>query len=70
MEQLRRKVGFSLFLFLCLVIIGMLGYHYLEGWPILDSFYMTIITLGTVGFSEVHGLDNTGKIFTSILIIL
>jgi voltage-gated potassium channel len=41
----------------------------LEGWEFLDALYMTVITLGTVGFKEVHDLDHSGKIFTIALIV-
>lgn len=40
-----------------------------EGWTLLDSFYMTIQTISTVGFNEVHHLSDAGKLFTSLLII-
>lgn len=40
----------------------------IEGWSLIDSFYMCVITLSTVGYGEVHQLSNEGKIFTSVLI--
>jgi len=52
-----------------LPIIGTAGYMILEGWSFLDSLYMTIITLTTVGFREVRELDDSGRIFTMLLII-
>jgi voltage-gated potassium channel len=48
----------------------MLGYMLIEGWSLLDSFYMTIITISTVGYSEVNKLSDTGRIFTSTLIVV
>lgn len=45
-------------------IIGTGGYYYIEGWSFIDSFYMTAITLTTVGFGEVHALTDMGKLFT------
>lgn len=48
---------------------GTLGYVFLEGWDLFDSFYMTIITLTTVGFGEVHPLSRVGKLFTIALIV-
>jgi voltage-gated potassium channel len=59
--------------FLALVIvllIGTLGYHFIEGWSILDALYMTITTISTVGFSEVHPLSDAGRVFTVVLIFI
>jgi voltage-gated potassium channel len=48
---------------------GTFGYVFIEGWELLDSFYMTILTLSTVGYGEVHPLSHAGK-FLSIFIIV
>ncbi len=42
----------------------------IEKWSFLDALYMTVITLGTVGFKEIHDLSDTGKIFTMLLIVV
>lgn len=42
----------------------------LEGWGFIDALYMTMLTLTAVGFTEVHPLDTTGKLFTIVLIAL
>ncbi|WP_162657569.1 potassium channel family protein [Tuwongella immobilis] len=49
--------------------IGTLGYRIIEGphWTIADAFYMTSITLTTVGYLEVHELSNPGRMFTVFL---
>jgi len=52
------------------IVYGMLGYMLIEGWSLLDSFYMTIITISTVGYSEVNKLSDAGRIFTSTLIVV
>ena len=54
---------------LVLVCVGTLGYILVEGWPFLDSIYMVIITLFTVGFSEVQALSPAGKVFTMFIIL-
>jgi len=51
------------------LLIGTFGYHFLEGWPLFDALYMTIITLTTVGFGEVHPLDGPGRWFTIVLLL-
>src|SRR5690349_20619389 len=42
----------------------------LEDYSLLDAFFMTVITIATIGYQEIHALDAVGKIFTSILIII
>lgn len=48
---------------------GTAGYMVLEGWSFLDSLYMTLITLTTVGFGEVHPVDSQGRLLTMLIII-
>lgn len=57
-------VGLSL-----LMIVGSVGYAILEGWSLADGFYMTLITLSTVGYGETHELSDQGRWFTSALIV-
>lgn len=63
------KIYIPLLLIFCIVCIGIGGYIVIEDYSVLDSFYMTIITVATVGFREVQPLSDSGKIFTSFLII-
>lgn len=60
-----------IFYFLSLVAIGSIGFYVLgeNKWTWIDSIYMTIITLSTVGFGEVQPLNQTGK-FWAILVII
>lgn len=52
-----------------LLLVGTIGYMIIESYSLLDAFYMTIITIATVGYGEVQPLGAPGKIFTSFLII-
>lgn len=68
---MRNKKIWIVIYFISLIIIGSLGYYTIGGsdWTLLDSIYMTIITLASVGYGEVHVLDNYGKIWSILLII-
>ncbi len=64
-----RTLRVGVLLLFSMLSAGTLGYMYLEDYSFIDAFFMTIITISTVGFSEVHPLNDSGKIFTSGLII-
>lgn len=49
---------------------GTTGYVLIEGWSVLDSAYMTAITVSTVGYLEVHDVSTAGRIFTMVLIFV
>ena len=64
-----RHLRFSIAALVSVIAFGTLGYAMIEDWQAFDALYMTIITLATVGFREVHELSPEGKIFTIVLII-
>jgi voltage-gated potassium channel len=51
------------------LIAGMLGFHWVEDWGWSDSFYMSLTTLTTVGYTEVHPLSPNGRVFNSVFIL-
>lgn len=51
------------------LLVGATGYRFIEGWSWLDSLYMTVITLSTVGYGETHPLSVGGRVFTILLIL-
>jgi len=59
-------VGVILFL---VVAMGTVGYMAIEGWSLGDALFMTVTTLTTVGYREVHPLSSAGRVFTIFLII-
>jgi voltage-gated potassium channel len=56
-------------LLLLVMAIGTAGYHFIEGWPWFDGFYMVITTLTTIGYQEVHPLSHAGRVFNVFVII-
>jgi voltage-gated potassium channel len=64
-----KKLVFPILIFLVLLLSGIFGYMWIEGWDLLDSLYMTIITISTVGYGEVHEIGPGGRVFTVLLII-
>jgi voltage-gated potassium channel len=68
-DNSRQQLRVGLALLILTIIVGPIGYMLLEGWDFLDAMYMTILSITTTGFQEVHGLSNGGRIFTIILIV-
>ncbi|MFQ3679674.1 MAG: potassium channel protein [Pseudanabaenaceae cyanobacterium] len=68
-KRFHRELAVGGLLFLLLFLVGTLGFQVLEeGWRPLDAFYMTAITLSTVGFGEIYPLSDRGRLFTVFLI--
>ena len=64
------KFLLPLALLFTVLLLGAAGYSLIEGWSLADSFYMTVITIATVGFTEVHELSPSGRIYTIIVILV
>jgi voltage-gated potassium channel len=65
-----RNVKIGLGMLLIAFLVGTAGYMLLERWSLLDAAYMTVISVTTTGFSEVHRLSEVGRVFTLLLIVL
>ncbi|HWR03339.1 MAG TPA: NAD-binding protein [Humidesulfovibrio sp.] len=75
-RAIRDKWGplFQFVLGLCIMLVifvaGMCMFMFVEGWNAIDSFYMMVITLSTVGFGEIQPLSDRARLLTSAIIIL
>ena len=65
---LRKRILYSIIIVIAVVVGGTLGYRFIEGWSWFDGLYMTVITLATIGYGEIHPLTREGQIFTMLLI--
>ena len=64
-----RNIGLAILILITITLIGIAGYCFIENYSLLDAIYMTVITIATVGYEEVHPLSGNGKIFTILLIV-
>lgn len=65
----RTKIYTAISLLIFILLVGVFGYRFISNYTWIDALYMTVITMTTVGFSEVNPLDLESKIFTIFLIL-
>jgi voltage-gated potassium channel len=68
-QSSKRKILTAIIILASIIVLGVTGYMIIEGDDFLNALYMTIITISTVGFGEIHKLSVPGKIFTIFLIL-
>lgn len=66
---LERRVKLAVTFLVIIVVGGTAGYMLIEGWTFLESLFMTVITISTVGFGEVRALSSSGRVFSLFLIV-
>lgn len=64
-----RRLRWAVVLMISGIAVGTVGYVLIEKYPWFDAYYMSVITLATVGFGEIHPLSREGRLFTSLLIL-
>ncbi|MBE9059855.1 TrkA family potassium uptake protein [cf. Phormidesmis sp. LEGE 11477] len=69
-RKTQRELFRGLLALVGIILAGTLWYWLVEGWHLAEALYMTVITLTTVGFSEVRPLGDRGRVFTTVLIFL
>jgi voltage-gated potassium channel len=65
----RARLLFGIYGLTGIILVGVAGFMIIEGWSFLDALYMTVTTITTVGYSEVHPLSTGGRIFCIFLIV-
>jgi voltage-gated potassium channel len=68
MTRLERRLLYIALAIAATLVIGTVGFIVIERFPPFDAFYMTLITMTTVGYSEIHPLTHAGRVFNSFLI--
>jgi voltage-gated potassium channel len=68
MNRLTRRFLFILLAITATLLIGTVGFTWIEHYPPFDAFYMTLTTMTTVGYGEIHPLSRAGRVFNSFLI--
>ena len=63
------RIYLAISFLLLIFFVGILGFHWIEGYTFNEAFYMTVITVSTVGLSMGDPLSEEGRLFTSFLII-
>jgi voltage-gated potassium channel len=65
-----RRLAYALVILAGVILLGTCAYMFLLGWSPLDALYMTVITVSTIGYKEVHPLDAQGEVVTIVLALL
>jgi voltage-gated potassium channel len=68
-RRIARRIVLIAALIVFTMCIGTAGFQLLEGYPLFDAFYMTLITITTVGYQEIRPLSHAGRVFNSFLIL-
>lgn len=69
MSALKQRVLMIAALLATVLLIGTLGFVIIDHYPWFDAFYMSVITITTVGYSEIRPLSQSGRIFNSFLLL-
>lgn len=67
--SIRNRIYLALILLCLVTFAGTAGFHFIEGWTWFDGYYMTITTMSTVGYGEIHPLSYAGRLFNTFLIL-
>ncbi|MCA9913361.1 MAG: NAD-binding protein, partial [Anaerolineae bacterium] len=69
MEELQRQIRIAMLAAFIIIPAGIIGFMLIEGMPFIDAAYLTIITLSTIGYGDIHATTDAGHIFTVFLVV-
>jgi len=69
-KNITRQLILGILILILTILTGIIGYMIIEGWSLIDALYMTVITITTTGFQEVHPLSDAGHLFTVLILIV
>ena len=64
------RIRYALLALILALLLGTTGFHLIEGWPIVDSLYVTVQTLTTVGYGDLTPRDGTGRLFAVVVMLI
>lgn len=69
MDSYERRIRTYVILLCGVILVGIAGFSWLEGFSLLDSFYLTVVTIATVGYGDIHPVTAGGKMLAILLIV-
>ena len=70
MKEIKRRLRIFAVLFICVTVLGTLGFMILEQIPFLDALYYNIVTMSTVGYGDIHPTHLSTRLLAMLIIVL
>src|SRR5258705_12986689 len=64
------KIRYALMALAAAIVFGTIGFHFVEGWSLADSLYVTVQTLTTVGYGDLPPRSGSGRLFAAVVMLI
>src|SRR5260221_2749042 len=64
------KIRYAIMALAAAIVFGTIGFHFVEGWSLADSLYVTVQTLTTVGYGDLPPRSGTGRLFAVLVMLI